>query len=101
MNAVETIVEVNPDMTFLDLWIEAKSLCPKLPAKSQFYEWLKAAWIHESQKRGGVKTRRIYTQTDLNRIVTLYQLMKTHGSLKAAQSALLSELKTNPTFYGA
>lgn len=101
MDAVETVVEVNPDMTFLDLWIEAKALCPKLPAKSQFYEWLKAAWIHESRKRGGVKRPQVYTQYDLNRIVTLYEKMTAFRSLKAAQDALLAEIENNPTFYGA
>lgn len=94
-----TKVEVNPLMTWIELWIEAKLLCPKLPAKSQFYQWLQAAWILDPQTRGGIRSAKKYTQTDLNRILKLYEFMQEHRSLKVAQGKLLEEIERNPENY--
>jgi hypothetical protein len=99
MEVLTTEIEVNPEMTFLDLWVEAKILCPKLPVKSQFYEWLKIAWIHDPQPRGGCKIASKYTQRHLNRIAKLYEFKQQFGSLKAAQSMLFEEMKQNPELY--
>ncbi|MBD3886446.1 hypothetical protein IFO70_32720 [Phormidium tenue FACHB-886] len=99
MEVLTAQAEVNPGMTIADLWIEAKILCPRLPAKSQFYQWLRICWIHDPQPRGGCKLPSKYTQRHLNRIVKLYQFKQQVGSLKAAQQKLLEEMKEQPELY--
>jgi HEPN domain-containing protein len=84
-----------------ELWLELKEHCPVAPSRSQFYEWLKLAFIVSPQARGGVKQQQIYTQEDLNRLTKFYELRTQIGALKAAQQALLTEIENNPTFYGA
>lgn len=84
-----------------ELWLELKSQCISTPSRSQFYEWLKLAFIVSPQARGGTKQQQIYTQEDLNRLARFYELRTQLGTLKAAQQALLTEIENNPTFYGA
>ena len=99
MEVLETRIETNPGMTIAEFWIESKILCPKLPSRSQFYEWMQIAWIHDPQPRGGCKIASKYTQRHLNRIVKLYQFKQEVGSLKAAQIKLFEEMKQNPELY--
>lgn len=84
-----------------ELWFELKTQCPDAPSRSQFYQWLRLAWIVEPQTRGGVKQRQVFTQEGLNRLTKFYELKVQLGSLEAAQQGLLDEIKNNPTFYGA
>jgi hypothetical protein len=93
--------EPNPEFSISDLWIELRIACGTVPARSQFYEWLKATWIVSPQPRGGLKTRQIYTQEDLNRLIKFHELKTQYGTLKATQDALLREIEANPTHYGA
>ena len=99
MEVLSVQVEVNPCMTFQELWEEANNLCPKLPYKSQFYEWMKICKISTNESRGGKKGARIFTSYHLNRIVKLYQLKEEHRSLKKAEKLLIEEMKANPDPY--
>jgi hypothetical protein len=84
-----------------ELWFELKAQCPQAPSRSQFYEWLRLAFIVAPQPRGGRKTPQTFTEGDLNRLTKFYELRTQLGCLKAAHEALKAEINTNPTFYGA
>jgi hypothetical protein len=83
-----------------ELWFELQVLCPHAPKRSQFYAWLVLAWIVEPEKKGGKKEQKTFTQEDLNRLLKFYELRIELKTLRAAQAALLIEIKNNPTFYG-
>lgn len=91
--------ETNPGMTLAELWIELKIACQSAPSRSQFYEWMKACWITEPQTRGGMKRSQRFSQVHLNRLVRFAHLKQATGTLKAAQQALLAEMKQNPQQY--
>jgi hypothetical protein len=84
-----------------ELWFELKTQCPNAPSRSQFYQWLRLAWIVEPQPNGGRKHPQTFTQEDLNRLTRFYELKTELGCLKAAQHELLAEIENNPTFFGA
>jgi len=101
MEVLTPVTELNPGLSPAELWIELKISCPVAPSRTQFYEWLKLAFIVSPQPRGGLKQQQIYAQEDLNRLTKFYELRTQLGTLKAAQQALLTEIENNPTLYGA
>ncbi len=99
MEAVTPDKEIS-GMTIADLWIEIRIACGSAPGRSQFYEWLRAAWVHRPMKRGGIKAKQTYSEFDLNRLKRLHELKTELGSLKAAQEQLKTEILQNPKLYG-
>ncbi|WP_088891235.1 hypothetical protein [Leptolyngbya ohadii] len=87
-------------LTIADLWIELRIAHGSAPGRSQFYEWLKAAWIHRPMKRGGIKAKQTYNEFDLNRLKRLHELKTELGSLQAAKEHLKTEILQNPELYG-
>jgi hypothetical protein len=94
-------ITVPKQFAITELWHEMQIQCGSAPSRSQFYEWLKWAYVVAPQTRGGKKHQQKYTQEDLKRLTKFYEFRAQLGSLKAAQDALLAEIENNPTFYGA
>jgi hypothetical protein len=92
-------IEINPEMTLSELQIELFIACGRMLGRSQFYEWLKAAWIVKPAKRGGIKLKQTFTQRHLNRLIKLSELMTQYSSLKVCQPHLFEAMKQAPEHY--
>lgn len=90
---------VNLVFSIQELWAELKNVCPNAPSRTQFYQWLKATWCIDPQPRGGIKQAALFTEKHLNRLIRFAQFKQVQGTLKAAQEALLEEMKQNPEHY--